>query len=481
MKELQLEKDQSNEISTELKNRLQNELEKSVKFNQQLEEQNSALVDILNKSQKYVSTLEYNNENLRADIKGLKTRLTEETDEKDIANNKSKMLLYELNALEAAFENATVHINSLTAAKCKIEEELDEAHHHLETFKKQLLEEQNINRIAESEIVNLKKILNNANEEIAKLEKRKTDLEARLQEVFLKLKEEPKERANQYMELLKSLNSAISTTKCAFPFKSRDIRRNQNHHLVMCNMDDSSIVECDPQTTQILNSFQLDSKPYSITIDKEENQWIVCGDSTVRKRQRGDRMFVTQFTLYRSYFLRDYLHRIAVTKKGKLVVGNLEKNQIEIWEQATSTTTITTPKLWNTTTTIFTITQTWKQTLCVSNFDRLGEIKVDSRDRIIVCDSNNNRVVVLTDELKGVIDLSARFKFDRPYGVAVDEMDNIFVAEEYTKRVVVFDCEGNHLNTFKHSLRDVRCVEVMNDSIYVKDKHKKMEALKMSS
>jgi len=247
---------------------------------------------------------------------------------------------------------------------------------------------------------------------------------------------------------------------------------NRKGHLMICNDDDLSVVEWDPQTSQILDSVKLDSIVHSIALDNEDNQWIVCNDDTVRKRQREDQEFIVQFTLDRS----DMIYRIAVTKQGKLVIRNCGENQIEIWELV-----IRSPaEKWfrNRKT-----TKKWKQTRRVSssfrsNFRDLEQIKVDSRDRIIICDRGNNRVVVLTDELKDVIDLSTRFKFDRPWGLAVDEMDNIFVAERNTQRLVVFDCEGNHLNTFHHSLDHVFYVEVMGDSIYVKN-NVEMEELKI--
>jgi len=74
----------------------------------------------------------------------------------------------------------------------------------------------------------------------------------------------------------------------------------------------------EPQSCQVINSVKLDSKPNSLAIDKEDNQWIVCEDSTVRKRQREDQQFVIQFT-----FDQRGTYRIGgVTTKGKLVIKN---------------------------------------------------------------------------------------------------------------------------------------------------------------
>jgi len=402
------------------------------------------------------ASFENDNKQLQAELNDLQTRLNEET-------SNSKKLSIELTALQATVEEANSNITFLTSAKKKLEAELNETKSETEELiaAKAVLESK------------LERFKEEADEKMEKLEKEKNALKAQLQDALFKI-ESSEERAGkngkkkleqvqQHREYLKSLKSPISTLDHKLSFMSRDMKCNQKQHLMICNMEDSSVVEWDPQTSRTINSVKLDSNPNSIAIDFEGNQWIVCSDGTVRKRQREDQEFVIQFTLDRS----TKIYRIRVTKKGKVIIQNNEKVQIEIWEQSIATSSD--GWFWNTTTTT---QKKWKQTRCISSsfgskFDYMGQFVVDSRDRIIVCNSNNNRVVVLTDELKDVIDLSTRFKFDDLQAVAVDEMDNIFVAEWKSKRVVVFDCEGNHLNTFNHSI-ECEYIEVMNDSIYVK-------------
>jgi len=492
------------DASQELCERLNCELQKQTTLFAELEESRKKL----DEKEKCWSTIEGANKKLEANMKDLQTHLYEETNEKDVAINNSKKLQTELTTLQATVAEANNNISCLTSIKTKLEAELKEAKSEaeeliaakagleskLEGVKERLVEEQQVKSAVEEaiikkdqEIVGVKRQLVDANEKIVNLEKEKNTLEARLQDAFFTFKEyeerldsekaKKKLQAQQHREYLKSLKSPFSTVDHKLSVGSREMKRDQNQHLMICNWSDSSVVEWDPQTSRTINSVKLDSNPNSIAIDSEGNQWIVCEDYTVRKRQREDQEFVIQFTLDRS----TKIYRIAVTKKGKeVIIQNNEKDQIEIWEQTIATTSD--GWFWNTTTTT---QKKWKQTRCISSpfgskFNIMGQIVVDSRDRIIVCDSNNNRVVVLTDELKDVIDISTRFKFDGPFGVAVDEMDNIFVAERKTKRVVVFDCEGNHLNTFNHSLDSVFYLAVVNDSIYVKDLYEAlMQELKL--
>jgi len=440
------------------------ELEKAnLEFEEQQRVLTVDLVESRNKlaeTVKSLSALEKANKKLEGDINDLHTRLKDETNGKNTANNNVASLAAAKKKLAAELDKANKGSEELVAAKARLESELQKV-------KKQLVEEQDFKIVAE-EVRRMK------NQEIFKLETEKKVLEAQLQDALSQSKERQAiKEAKKKLGLREYLKfqSVISSAVCTLSFESSGMKRNQKQHLVMCNWSGSSIVEWDPQTSQILNSIQLDSKPHSIAIDNEDNQWIVCSDRTVRKRQREGPQFVIQFTLDRSDTMQ---FRIGVTKKGKIVIGSSLYDSIYIWEQ----TTTSEGWFWNTTTNL-----KWTRTQRVtssfdSNFDELQQIVVDSRDRIIVCDEDNNRVVVLTDELKDVIDLSAQFKFHRPCGVAVDERNNVFVAEWDTKRVVVFDEEGNHLNTFKHSLECVYYVEVIGDSIYVKNNNS-IEELKI--
>jgi len=175
--------------------------------------------------------------------------------------------------------------------------------------------------------------------------------------------------------------------------------------------------------------------------------WIVCQDKTVRKQQG------SQFVVLFSLDSVDYPQYIATRRTNKLLINKYSQNRVEEYEERESQ---------------------WKLSQSFSSsfnrpFNYPTGVAVDSTDRLIICDYGNHRVVVKRGEDgEDLIDLSSRFTFEYPIAVAVDGMDNIFVAELRSKRVVVFDREGNHLNTFHHSLDDVYYIVVMeNRSVYV--------------
>jgi len=240
------------------------------------------------------------------------------------------------------------------------------------------------------------------------------------------------------------------------------MKGNSQRRLFFCDYDNESVVEWDTENSQIVNVFTLDSSPKSIAIDNEGSQWIFCEDWSVRKKRQHGQQFIVEFDIQG---LVKWIHggnRVIVTKKPKVLFWTT--SSITVYEKRTQ------GPAWINTRTVFDSFR--------SSFAGLKGIAVDSTDRIILCDSHNERVLVLTDELKDVIDLSTRFEFDEPQGVAVDEMDNIFVVEWTTKRIIVFDREGNHLNTLKHSLDYANYIEVMGDSVYVKYEDQ-LEVLKL--
>jgi len=80
----------------------------------------------------------------------------------------------------------------------------------------------------------------------------------------------------------------------------------------------------------------------------------------------------------------------------------------------------------------------------------LGMI-VDSQDRLIIADAQNNRIQIC-DEF-GSCEAFGRYgeapgQFINPHGVAVDEQDRIYTVETHTHRVQIFDRNGNRVGGF---------------------------------
>jgi len=102
-------------------------------------------------------------------------------------------------------------------------------------------------------------------------------------------------------------------------------------------------------------------------------------------------------------------------------------------------------------------------------FSSIRSLTVDSRDRLIVCDSENAGVVVLTEDLEDDIDLSTHFQFNQPISVTVDELDHIFVLDrnqgEWVFRVVVFDKGGTVLNVLETTIPWMYCSSILVNDV----------------
>ncbi|XP_066919906.1 uncharacterized protein [Clytia hemisphaerica] len=105
-------------------------------------------------------------------------------------------------------------------------------------------------------------------------------------------------------------------------------------------------------------------------------------------------------------------------------------------------------------------------------FKRPNGLCVDSKGRVIVSDSLNHRVKILSPDLKTVIltitndrkkyKEAGRFSF--PYGVACDKEDNIYIVDTNNKRLVQISKDGKFLKEiYPADMADPRCVAVTSD------------------
>ncbi|MEM4319276.1 MAG: NHL repeat-containing protein, partial [Candidatus Nitrosocaldaceae archaeon] len=79
-------------------------------------------------------------------------------------------------------------------------------------------------------------------------------------------------------------------------------------------------------------------------------------------------------------------------------------------------------------------------------------VAVDSKDRIIVADTGNNRIQIF-DSKGNFIDEFGTYgndngEFAHPHGVAVDSKDRIIVADTGNNRIQIFDSKGNFIDEF---------------------------------
>ena len=79
-------------------------------------------------------------------------------------------------------------------------------------------------------------------------------------------------------------------------------------------------------------------------------------------------------------------------------------------------------------------------------------VAVDSKDRIIVADTNNHRIQIFDSDGNFVSSFgslgSGDGRFDSPSGVATDSNDRIIVADYDNHRVQIFDSDGNFVSSF---------------------------------
>jgi len=71
---------------------------------------------------------------------------------------------------------------------------------------------------------------------------------------------------------------------------------------------------------------------------------------------------------------------------------------------------------------------------------------------IYICDTGNNRIVVLDNKMQNVLRIIANFdndgkadKFNQPYGVCVSENNKLYVADSQNRRIVVMETDGSYI------------------------------------
>jgi len=80
------------------------------------------------------------------------------------------------------------------------------------------------------------------------------------------------------------------------------------------------------------------------------------------------------------------------------------------------------------------------------------DLCVDRLNRILVCDTENNRIQVFDHEGNHLFSFGSKGRedgqFDKPCAVTVNHLNNIIVCDSSNRRIQVFDEEGNHLFSF---------------------------------
>ena len=122
-------------------------------------------------------------------------------------------------------------------------------------------------------------------------------------------------------------------------------------------------------------------------------------------------------------------------KNGNIVVASLD-DQIRIFDENGS------------------IVQTFgsKRGSDYGEFDYPSCLCCDSSDRIIVCDTNNNRIQIFSPSGEFQYAFGGNGtgpgQFDYPRGVCVDKDDYIYVADSGNQRIQIFDKNGNFVAKF---------------------------------
>lgn len=85
----------------------------------------------------------------------------------------------------------------------------------------------------------------------------------------------------------------------------------------------------------------------------------------------------------------------------------------------------------------------------IGKFVTPQDLCVGDDGRIYVADTGNNRIVVMDNQMTGVVDIITTFNnngtedsFNQPYGVCVSEKGQIYVADSQNRRVVVLEKNG---------------------------------------
>ncbi len=89
------------------------------------------------------------------------------------------------------------------------------------------------------------------------------------------------------------------------------------------------------------------------------------------------------------------------------------------------------------------------QSLGIDNFSEPQDLCVAPDGLIYVADTNNNRIVVLNEDMTAVVRIIEGFErdgaqdtFNKPYGVCVSENGQLYIADSNNKRIVVLTPEG---------------------------------------
>ncbi len=81
----------------------------------------------------------------------------------------------------------------------------------------------------------------------------------------------------------------------------------------------------------------------------------------------------------------------------------------------------------------------------------------DSEGNVYIADTGNNRIVVLTSDMKNVVNVITSFDnngqedtFNQPYGVCVSENEKIYIADSQNRRVVILEKDGTFVGTVQN-------------------------------
>lgn len=97
------------------------------------------------------------------------------------------------------------------------------------------------------------------------------------------------------------------------------------------------------------------------------------------------------------------------------------------------------------------------------------DLCVSPEGKLYIADTGNNRVVVLSDDLKTVLQVIDGFEadgqreaFSAPYGVAVSQSGQLYVADSQNHRIVVLELDGS----FVKYVRDPKSEVLSNDYVF---------------
>ncbi|MEM3058241.1 MAG: 6-bladed beta-propeller, partial [Candidatus Nitrosocaldaceae archaeon] len=123
-------------------------------------------------------------------------------------------------------------------------------------------------------------------------------------------------------------------------------------------------------------------------------------------------------------------HGVAVDSKDRIIVADTGNNRIQIFDSKGN----------------------FVRRFMTAEYGEVIDVAVDSKDRIIVADTGNNRIQIF-DSKGNFIDEFGTYgndngEFAHPHGVAVDSKDRIIVADTGNNRIQIFDSKGNFVRRF---------------------------------